>query len=159
MIQRESNSPISVPPAAARKAVADPALKPKPRRILSISAFAEDHDSLRRILSDPAWRIAEASSCHEAIQFLCRDRAEVILCDANLPDGAWWDILSQIAELTDAPSVIVTGWEAGEALRDQVRALGGYDILPKPFVADEVRHVVGTAPHPRGTGVAAPATA
>jgi DNA-binding NtrC family response regulator len=136
------------------------ALNSNPRqRILCISAFPEDHDSLRLILADPVWRISSASCCQQAIQRLCRDRVEVILCDARLPDATWRDILSQIADLTNPPALVVAGWEANEDLRAQVRALGGYDVLAKPFVAEQVKHVMSAALHPRGVDAAAPATA
>ena len=129
------------------------------RRILCISAFPEDHDSLRRILAGLAWRITSASCSQQAIQCLCRDRVEVILCDASLPDATWRDILSQIADLTNPPALVVAGREADESLRTQVRALGGYDILAKPFAAEQVRQVMSAALDPRRVDAAAPATA
>ena len=129
------------------------------RRILCISALREDHDSIRRILTDPVWRITSASCGQQAIQCLCRDRVEVILCDAGLPDATWRDILSQIADLTNPPALIVAVWEADESFRALVRALGGYDVLAKPFVAEQVKHVMSAALHPRAVDAAAPATA
>lgn len=133
---------------------------PKPhRRILCISAFPEDHESLRRILADPVWRITSAFCGQQAIQCLCRDRVEVILCDAGLPDATWRDILSQIADLTNPPALIVTVWEVDENFRAHVRALGGYDVLAKPFVAEQLKHLMSAALHPRGVDAAAPATA
>ena len=135
---------------------------PNPRpyqRILCISALQEDHDSLRRILADPVWRITSASCSRQAIQCLCRDRVEVILCDARLPDATWRDILSQIADLTNPPALIVAGGEPDGDLRAQVRALGGCDVLAKPFLAEQVRRVVSAALHPRVRDAAAPATA
>src|SRR5215467_8766630 len=131
------------------------ALNSKPhRRILCISGFPEDHDSLRHILADPVWRITSASCGRQAIQCLCRDRVEVILCDAGLPDATWRDILSQIADLTNPPALIVAVWETDESFRALVRALGGYDVLAKPFVAEQVKHVVTAALHPRGVDAA-----
>jgi two-component system KDP operon response regulator KdpE len=135
-----------------------PNFKPH-QRILCISAFPEDHDSLRRILADPVWRITSASCGQQAIQCLCRDRVEVILCDVGLPDATWRDILSQIADLTNPPTLIVAVWEADESFRAQVRALGGYDVLAKPFVAEQVKSIMSAALHPRGVDAAAPATA
>ena len=115
------------------------------RKVLSISTVPEDHDSLRRILHDPSWRVAAAFSCQQAITYLCRDRMDVIVCDCHLPDGSWRDILSYIAELTEPSVVIVTSRAVGADLRAEVRALGAFEVLPKPFRADEVSRVVMAA--------------
>jgi CheY-like chemotaxis protein len=115
------------------------------RKILTISARLEDHESLRRILKEPDWSITRAFSCQQAIACLCRDRMGVILCDCHLPDGTWRDILSHIAEMTEPPSVIVTSARADANLRAEVRALGGYQLLSKPFFPEEVGHAVSAA--------------
>jgi DNA-binding response OmpR family regulator len=115
------------------------------RKVLSVSATPEDHDSLRHILHDPGWRITQAFSCQQAITCLCRDLVGVIVCDCHLPDGTWRDILGHIAELTEQPVVIVTSGAPDASLRAEVRNLGGYDVLSKPFFAEDVRRVVSAA--------------
>jgi DNA-binding NtrC family response regulator len=115
------------------------------RKILSISANAEDHDSLRRILNEPDCTITCAFSCQQAMACLCRDRMGIIFCDCHLPDATWRDILSHIAELTEPPSVIVTSSTADAMLRAEVCSLGGYQLLSKPFLPEEVERVVSAA--------------
>jgi DNA-binding response OmpR family regulator len=128
------------------------------RKILTISATLEDHESLRRILQEPDWNITRAFSCQQAIACLCRDRMGVILCDSQLPDGTWRDILSHIAEMTEPPSVIVTSARADANLRVEVRTLGGYQLLSKPFFPEEVELVVSAAGRERvRTGALVPA--
>jgi DNA-binding response OmpR family regulator len=113
--------------------------------ILSISAFAKDHEALRRILSDPEWQITCADSCHQAIGRLCRNRPAVIICERHLPDGTWRDLLSHIADLIDPPALVVTSEGPDDHLLSEVLSLGGYHVLSKPFVADEVKRVLATA--------------
>jgi DNA-binding NtrC family response regulator len=128
------------------------------RKILTISATLEDHESLRRILQEPDWSITRAFSCQQAIACLCRDRMGVILCDSQLPDGTWRDILSHIAEMTEPPSVIVTSATADANLRAEVRTLGGYQLLSRPFFPEEVERVVSAACRERvQTGALVPA--
>jgi CheY-like chemotaxis protein len=128
------------------------------RKILAISARLEDHESLRHILKEPDWSITRASSCQQAIACLCRDRMGIILCDSHLPDGTWRDILSHIAEMTEPPTVIVTSASADPNLRAEVRALGGYQLLSKPFFPEEVGRVVSSAWRERvRTGALVPA--
>ena len=128
------------------------------RKILIISVTLEDHESLCRILQEPDWSITRAFSCQQAIACLCRDRMGVILCDSQLPDGTWRDILSHIAEMTEPPSVIVTAARADANLRAEVRTLGGYQLLSKPFFPEEVGRVVSAAWRERvQTGALVPA--
>jgi len=115
------------------------------RKVLYIGAAPEDHDSFRRILHEPSWRVTAAFSCQQAIACLCRDRIGVIVCDRHLPDGSWRDILSLIAELTE-PSVVIVASEDGAAtLRAEVQSLGGYEVLSKPFRPEEVSRVINAA--------------
>jgi DNA-binding response OmpR family regulator len=129
------------------------------RKALSISTSAEDHDSLRRILHDPGWSITTAFSCQQAIACLCRARMGVIVCDCHLSDGSWRDILSYVAELTEPAVVIVASRAAGEDLRAEVRALGGFDVLSKPFRAEEVGRVIMAAWQNRAVAIQEPAPA
>jgi len=89
--------------------------------------------------------IADADTCQEAVGFLCRDRVPLIFCERDLPDGNWRDILSHLAELTDAPALVVTSKFADEYLWSEVLNLGGFDVLAKPFRELEVKHVVAGA--------------
>jgi DNA-binding response OmpR family regulator len=133
---RQTESDVSLPAPIDRE---------RSRKILTISATLEDHESLRRILQEPDWSITRAFSCQQAIACLCRDRIGVILCDSQLPDGTWRDILSHIAEMTEPPSVIVTSARADANLRAEVRTLGGYQLLSQPFFPEEVGRVVSAA--------------
>jgi len=149
MWERQFDVPLSVSRGSAASqthhAKQKQALGEANPKILSISAVSEDHDLLRRILNDPHWRITRAFSCHQAITCLCRDRMALIVCDCHLPDGTWRDILSYIAALNDPPSVIVTALTADANLHSEVRSLGGYDVLAKPFSPEKVKHVLAAA--------------
>jgi DNA-binding NtrC family response regulator len=135
-----------------------PTHRERSRKILIISATLEDHDTLRRVLPEPDWSITGAFSCQQAIACLCRDRVGVILCDCHLPDGAWRDILSHIAAMTEPPSVIVMSATADANLGAEVRTLGGYQLLSKPFFPEEVDRVVSAAWRERvETGALVPA--
>jgi DNA-binding NtrC family response regulator len=129
------------------------------RKVLSISTAPEDHDSLRRMLNDPGWSITRAFSCQQAIACLCRDRMGVIVCDGHLSDGSWRDILSYVAEMTEPAAVIVASGAAGGDLRAEVRALGGFEVLSKPFRAEEVSRVVVAAWQNRAVAIQEPAPA
>ena len=108
--------------------------------LLSISPNAEDHDALRRIVTDLNWHLFSAETLYDALNRLISDRFAVILCEDVLEDGTWKDLLHQTGE----PPIVVTSHLADEHLWCEVLNLGGYDVLAKPFSSPEVVHLLRT---------------
>jgi DNA-binding response OmpR family regulator len=113
--------------------------------ILSISASAEDHADLRDIVNGMPCRIAAEGTCEGALRRLEDGDVSVVVCDRDLPDGAWRDILDRIRSSPGNPSLIVTSRLADDCLWAEVLNLGGFDVIAKPFNARETRHVLETA--------------
>lgn len=122
-------------------------------RVLSISATPEDYHALRTILNDPLWQIAKAATCKEAFARLGRKHVPVVVCECNLPDGSWRDILNHMIDLADPPVLIVTSRLADERLWAEVLNLGGFDVLAKPFRESEVKYAVTAACRQKHTHV------
>jgi DNA-binding response OmpR family regulator len=113
--------------------------------ILSVSPSANDHETLRQILKDVPWNISVARTLSEAVIQLQRERVPlIVVCESQLPDGTWKDVLNHIVECQQPPSLIVTSRLADEYLWAEVLNLGAYDVLSKPFNEREVRHVLGS---------------
>jgi len=111
--------------------------------VLSVSEFQTDHTALRRILDDTPWRLTTAGSCHEAFQKLCRNYPLVVFTDSSLPDGTWKEVLEAIARFKRPYSfLVVTSRQADDRLWSEVLHLGGYDVLSKPLVDEDVRRVL-----------------
>ena len=113
--------------------------------LLAVSQHQEDFDFLRHTLEGTNWCLCPARSYREALAVLCRDRMPVVICRRYLPDGNWCDILSQTAELPEAPRLIVVCTEPLEQLSAEVLHVGGYDVLIPPLDAREVLWKVGCA--------------
>jgi DNA-binding response OmpR family regulator len=69
----------------------------------------------------------------------------VVICEKDLPDCTWQEILEELAALKHPPPLIVTSRLADERLWAEVLNLGGYDVLMKPFDPVEVVRVVSLA--------------
>jgi DNA-binding NtrC family response regulator len=117
---------------------------PSAEPILFISPVRQDQASLRRILCH-ANRTIPTATCRRALKRLGRGRIGIVLCDADLPDGSWLDILHCVVALDDPPPLIVTSRHADERLWAEVLNLGGFDVIAKPFNGAEVRHILKTA--------------
>jgi DNA-binding response OmpR family regulator len=114
-------------------------------KLLSVSSIAEDYTDLRQILVDASWHISCANSCETAFALLSNHEVTVIVCERDLPDGTWRDIIAYSAGSEKPPLVIVTSVFADDRLWSEVLNLGGYDVLAKPFHEQEVRHVLASA--------------
>ena len=128
-------------------------LTPRPR-ILSVSECQSDHTVLRRIIDDTEWRLTTANSCREAFEKLCSKPPLAIFAESALPDGNWKDILVAIKHLDKPlPALVVTSAFASDRLWSEVLDLGGYDVLTKPLIHQEVRRVLDSIwmRRPRGT--------
>ncbi len=64
-----------------------------------------------------------------------------MVCERDLPDGNWRDVLDAASARPDPPPLIVTSRLADDHLWAEVLNLGGYDVLAQPFDHDEVRRV------------------
>ncbi len=117
----------------------------EPVKVLLISPLDDDHRSLTQILGHSKWKYYVARSRAEALTFLRENAVAVLICESDLIDGTWRDLLDQTTRMEHAPLLIVTSRLADHALWAEVLNLGGYDVLAKPFNSKEVFHVVSNA--------------
>jgi DNA-binding NtrC family response regulator len=114
------------------------------RTLLSVSPNDEDCASLERIFESD-WTVIASATVASALSLLREIVIPVVICDCDLSSGAWGEMLDHIALLPDAPLLIVTSRLADERLWAEALNLGAWDVLAKPFDADEVKRVVGIA--------------
>jgi DNA-binding NtrC family response regulator len=114
-------------------------------KVLLVSPLDDDHRSLTQILRHSKWKFDVAWSQAEALTFLRDNVVPVLICESDLIDGTWRDLLDQITDMQHAPLLIVTSRLADDALWSEVLNLGGYNVLAKPFDSKEVFHVVSNA--------------
>jgi DNA-binding response OmpR family regulator len=122
-------------------------LLPSPENIsiLLVSPYREDHSSIGHILHHDGWHISRCTSLKEAVTHLETNAPSIVICERDLPDGSWKDVLSYSETLKNPPLVLVASRHADESLWGEVLNLGGYDVLTKPFDCSEVTRVVGMA--------------
>jgi DNA-binding response OmpR family regulator len=121
--------------------------------VLSISPTEEDHTALKRILSRPestassesTWTIYPAVALESALPVLRENPIAIVLSERDLVPGTWKDVLAETLTLSDPPLLIVASRLADEYLWAEVLNLGAYDVLAKPFDAEEVIRVLTSA--------------
>jgi DNA-binding NtrC family response regulator len=124
----------------------DSALQPeKTVSVLAISPLEDDHLFLASIFSHTNWHLRKACTWREALGLLARQRIPVLICESQLVDADWKDVLAELSSLPDQPLLIVSSRLADESFWAEVLNLGAYDVLMKPFDATEVFRVVSLA--------------
>lgn len=113
--------------------------------VLAISPHDDDHACLREIFSHTRWQIFEARSRLEALSFLEKNRVGVLLCESDLPDGNWKDLLENVSGSSQPPLLIVTSRHVDDVLWAEALNLGAYDVVSKPFERVEVTRVISLA--------------
>ncbi len=69
----------------------------------------------------------------------------LIVCEKDLPDGTWRDVLRFSKKLVNPPPVVIAARTADRCLWAEVFNIGAFDILLKPFVKNEVTRVMSMA--------------
>ena len=112
---------------------------------LAISPFIEDLSFLEKKFQDAGWRLYTAHTYREALMQLTHERMPIVICERQLPDGSWKDVLSQLAPMVDRPRLIVVSRDADEKLWAEVLNMGAFDLLSTPFREAELAFTIGSA--------------
>ncbi|HEX8149576.1 MAG TPA: sigma-54 dependent transcriptional regulator [Pyrinomonadaceae bacterium] len=95
-------------------------------------------------------RVLEAETRADAVEFLQRERVDVVICDLHLPpdlDGIEEGLAVVEAARGERPSVpvvVITGSDNKQAALEAIRR-GAYGFFEKPFDEEEVSHIVTQA--------------
>ena len=136
----------SITEQVAVMAPRDEAFQPeKTVAVLAISPIEDDHLFLGNIFGHTNWQLRKARTWREALSLLDRQRIPVLICESQLLDATWKDVLAELSNLPDQPMLIVASRLADESFWAEVLNLGAYDVLMKPFDATEVFRVVSLA--------------
>lgn len=101
----------------------------------------DDEPQIRRVLrstlSNQGYVIAEAKTGEEAVEWMRKERPDLVLLDVNMPGMGGIEACREIRRASDAPIVMLT---VRNAERDKVAALdaGADDYVVKPFGMEEL---------------------
>jgi DNA-binding NtrC family response regulator len=113
--------------------------------VLAVLPRRADRTALIRIFGHSSWKLDLCGSLAEARARLRDGETGVVVCDSELPDGDWKDLLGGLPTDGRAPRLIVAISSLDDRLWAEVLNLGGYDALVKPFHKDEVVQLVSQA--------------
>ena len=108
-------------------------------RLLAITRGADEKTALGRIADDLHWKLTIAESTEDAIQLLGGEPLPLVICDRDLPDEDWRHAMAKIAGRRDVLCVVLASAVVDDYLWDEVITQRGYDVVNKPFEADQLR--------------------
>lgn len=122
-------------------------------KVLSVGLGHEDSSGLTSIFrrsewpSCPGsqWKLQTTTSIRSAVSALAKEGPHIVLCEKDLGNESWRDLLNQMTHLPDPPSLIVASRLADEYLWAEALNLGAYDVLAAPFDPAEVVRVLSSA--------------
>src|SRR5260370_39566525 len=114
-------------------------------RILFISGRLEDARRISRMLHALPLAVKHVGNLQQARTLLRQQEYDVILTEAELPDGTWLDVLNLARQAARAVEVIVTDPQADARFWAEALNLGAYDLLAQPFYEPEVRRILSNA--------------
>ena len=125
---------------------------PEIGEIISISPIEDDHSALAEILrctdtahTPVAWRMHTAPALESALPLLRESAIPIVVCERELGSHTWKNVLAELMKLPNPPLLIVTSRHADNYLWAEALNMGAYDVLAKPFYAEEVVRVLSHA--------------
>jgi DNA-binding NtrC family response regulator len=112
---------------------------------LLIVGPVEDDYRREPVFDQFGWPAHRVRNCLDVALHLHGSSPHVLVCDRNLVDCDWKEVLEVTASRPNPPPVIITSRHADEYLWAEVLNLGGFDVLTKPLDQQEVRRVLSFA--------------
>lgn len=104
-----------------------------------------DDPALQSAVHSLGWRVCVSCSIRETLAAARDNRLDVVICDEELTDGCWKDLLAGFAHFPCPPSLIVISERLDSSLWAEVLNLGGFDVLLRPLKENEIAGVLHMA--------------
>jgi DNA-binding NtrC family response regulator len=102
-------------------------------------------EGLKRLLSSEGYRVLTAENGRDALELICCEDIDVVLCDLKMPVMDAVEVLKAVrTTYPDLPVIVITGQGTIENAAECMKK-GAYDFVTKPFRTDYVLSVVKCA--------------
>ncbi len=110
-----------------------------------VGDFGNDRLLVNQVFQRAGWRLLEVRDRRQALHCLGQHPVQVVIAESNLPKWDWKHVLRDLRRLMQPPQLVVTSRTADDFLWAEALNMGAYDVLARPFAAEEVERVVAAA--------------
>lgn len=116
-------------------------------RVLVVDDEALIRWAVCETLTRAGHQVVEASDARSALRTLgdTHGAIDVVLLDLRLPDSTDLTLLSRIRTLSPDCAVVVMSAHASAEVAAEARAMGAFDVLPKPFDLEDCEQMLRLA--------------
>jgi len=100
---------------------------------------------LSKFLTRNSFDVSSATSGSSAMEYLAKDRYDLVLCDYRLEDTDGKEMLVKIKENYPKTGVIIITGYSDIKLAVELIKLGAYDYITKPLYPDEILNTINKA--------------
>ncbi len=118
---------------------------PELRSLVFLTASEEDFQTVARLLAPAEIRVHHVSVLEQAHFLLSITSAHVLLTDTTFQDGTWEAARKMVADFHPRVSVVLAATNADERFWIHVLEQGVYDLVLKPFAAEELVRILENA--------------
>lgn len=104
-----------------------------------------DGDALQDILLGLGWDFRGSRSIQQTLMAMRDNRVDIIICNEELSDGCWKDLLAGVGRFQCPPPLVVIAERFDSSLWAEVLNLGGFDVLLRPLTEKEIAGVLHMA--------------
>jgi two-component system, NtrC family, response regulator HydG len=114
-------------------------------KILIVDDDVDICNLLSKFLTRHGYEVHSSHTGSQAIEFLKKQKVDLVLCDFRLGDMDGSQVLTKVKELLpEAQVIIITGYSDIKIAVNVIKA-GAYDYVTKPLLPDEILHTIKKA--------------
>lgn len=114
----------------------------KIKKILVVDDEENARIGLSKLLSQDGYEVASVANGHEALEFLCRQRVNLVISDINMPEMNGLSFLRELNRQYPSIQVIMITAYGGVESYLEAMNLGAFEYIHKPVKLDELKSVM-----------------
>jgi DNA-binding response OmpR family regulator len=122
-----------------------PAMTTTQKTVLVIEDDRDISSTIQSVLSGAGYRVLAASNGQDGRRLIQTQKPDLVLTDMMMPRMGGFPVLEFLAELEDAPPVIMMTANEGSRHKAYAEMLGVVDYLRKPFAMEVMLESVARA--------------
>lgn len=123
------------------------------KKILIVDDEENARIGLSKLLAQEGYQVACVANGQEALQFLSRERVNLVISDINMPEMNGLTFLRELNRNYPSTNVIMITAYGGVESYLEAMNLGAFEYIHKPVKLEELRSVmnkIAADPHPSG---------